>query len=110
VPGANMLLVFLMNPNGPENTAEPLLYFGFEDELDRGTASAVDWFNNLLGPEDVSLVENVQRGLHSMGYTRGRLMVDRAQQAAWSEHFLHHFNRLNIEAVTGGGSKPSRSR
>lgn len=100
IPGANMLLVFLMNPDGPEATAEPLLYFGLESELDRGTASAVDWFNNMLGPEDVDLVESVQRGLHSRGYTRGRLMVDPGQQEAWSEHFLHHFNRLNIQALT----------
>jgi carnitine monooxygenase subunit len=99
IPGASMLLVFLMNPNGPEATAEPLLYFGLEDELDRGTASAVDWFNNILGPEDVELVESVQRGLHSWGYRHGRLMVDPNQKEVWSEHFLHHFNSLNIAAL-----------
>jgi phenylpropionate dioxygenase-like ring-hydroxylating dioxygenase large terminal subunit len=99
VPGANMLLVFQMNPNGPEGTTEPLLYFGLDSKLDRGTVSAVDWFNNMLGPEDVSLVESVQRGLHSKGYRRGRLMVDPEQKEAWSEHFLHHFNSLNTEAL-----------
>jgi choline monooxygenase len=101
IPGASMLLVFLMNPAGPEDTAEPLLYFGLEDQLDAGTAAAVDWFNNILGPEDVEIVESVQRGLHSLGYRRGRLMADPALKAAWSEHFLHHFNRLNIEAIEG---------
>jgi phenylpropionate dioxygenase-like ring-hydroxylating dioxygenase large terminal subunit len=99
IPGASMLLVFLMNPNGPEATAEPLLYFGLDGQLDEGTASAVDWFNDILGPEDVEIVESVQRGLHSMGYSHGRLMVDQEQNEVWSEHFLHHFNRLNIEAV-----------
>lgn len=99
IPGASMLLVFLMNPTGPETTAEPLLYFGLDGAMDEGTASAVDWFNEVLGPEDVELVESVQRGLHSLGYSRGRLMADPAQQEAWSEHFLHHFNRLNIAAV-----------
>ena len=100
VPGASMLLVFLMNPNGPEATSELLLYFGLDGEMDKGTASAVDWFNNILGPEDVELVESVQRGLHSMGYKRGRLMVDPAMKEAWSEHFLHHFNDMNVKAVT----------
>jgi choline monooxygenase len=103
LPGASMLLVFLMVPNGPENTAEPLLYFGLGDELDAGTASAVAWFNNILGPEDVEIVESVQRGLHSLGYQRGRLMADAACQEVWSEHFLHHFNRINIEALEAGG-------
>jgi carnitine monooxygenase subunit len=101
VPGASMLLVFLMNPAGAEETLEPLLYFGLEGEMDKGTASAVDWFNNILGPEDVNLVESVQRGLHSLGYRRGRLMVDPEQKEAWSEHFLHHFNMLNVEAIRG---------
>ena len=101
VPGASMLLVFLMHPAGAEATSEPLLYFGLDAEMDEGTASAVDWFNNILGPEDVELVESVQRGLHSMGYRRGRLMVDPQQKEAWSEHFLHHFNQMNIRAVTG---------
>ena len=103
IPGASMLLVFQMNPNGPEGTTEPLLYFGLDSKLDRGTASAVDWFNNILGPEDVDLVESVQRGLHSKGYRRGRLMVDAEQKEAWSEHFLHHFNSLNIEALEQSG-------
>lgn len=101
LPGASMLLVFLMIPDGPEATAEPLLYFGLGENLDAGTASAVDWFNNILGPEDVEIVESVQRGLHSLGYMRGRLMADPNCKEAWSEHFLHHFNRLNIEALEG---------
>lgn len=103
LPGASMLLVFLMIPDGPESTAEPLLYFGLGDALDQGTASAVEWFNTILGPEDVEIVESVQRGLHSLGYQRGRLMADRDCNEAWSEHFLHHFNRMNIDALEGRG-------
>jgi len=102
LPGASMLLVFLMIPDGPEATAEPLLYFGLGTELDAGTASAVEWFNNILGPEDVEIVESVQRGLHSLGYQRGRLMADPACAEVWSEHFLHHFNSLNIAAIEAG--------
>ena len=76
---------------------------GLDGQLDCGTETAVDWFNNILGPEDVEIVESVQRGLHSMGYKRGRLMVDPGQKEVWSEHFLHHFNTLNVKAVTRGG-------
>ena len=101
LPGANVLLVFGMNPTGPETTWEPLLYYTLDGKLDAATQSAVDWFNDILGPEDVEICESVQRGLHSMGYRAGRLMVDPDCTARWSEHFLHHFNRLNLAAIGG---------
>ncbi len=40
-------------------------------------------------PEDVEVCEGVQRGLHSRGYQRGRLMVD-AAFTELSEHGTHH--------------------
>jgi phenylpropionate dioxygenase-like ring-hydroxylating dioxygenase large terminal subunit len=100
LPGADVLLVFLMNPAGPERTSEPLLYYTLDGKLDPVTKSAVDWFNDVLGPEDVELVENVQRGLHSLAYKNGRLMSDPEGTSVWGEHILHHFNRLVIEAIT----------
>jgi len=102
LPGADVVLVFLMTPTGPETTFEPLFYFTPDGSLDRGTNAAVDWFNIVLGPEDVEICESVQRGLHSLGYRAGRLMVDPACRAIWSEHFLHHFNSLNIGALEKG--------
>jgi choline monooxygenase len=99
LPGADILLLFLMNPTGPEETAEPLLYFTRDGAVDSVSKSAVDWFNEILGPEDVELCESVQRGLHSLGYQSGRLMVDRSGSDLWSERTLHHFNTLNLEAI-----------
>lgn len=99
LPGADILLVFLMNPTGPEETSEPLLYFTKDGSVDSVSQSAVDWFNNSLGPEDVELCESVQRGLHSLGYQSGRLMVDRSGSDLWSERILHHFNTLNLESI-----------
>ena len=40
-------------------------------------------------PEDVAVCEGLQRGLHSHGFERGRLMVDR-QRTELSEHGSHH--------------------
>ncbi len=99
LPGADVLLVFLMNPVGPEETWEPLLYFTKDGSVDPVSKSAVDWFNETLGPEDVELCESVQRGLHSLGYESGRLMVDASGNELWSERILHHFNTLNLEAI-----------
>lgn len=99
LPRVNLLIVFLMNPDGPERTSEPLHYFAPGGRIDHDAQAAMDWFNDKLAPEDVLLVENVQKGLHSLSYRNGRLMVDAAAAEAWSEHFLHHFNQLNFAAI-----------
>jgi hypothetical protein len=51
------------------------------------------YFSDVLGPEDVALVENVQKGLHSMSYNRGRFFVDPAR-SYYSEHAVHHLHGL----------------
>ena len=60
-------------------------------------------FRDLVQPQDIPPMEAQQRGVHSRGYTQGRLMVD--QERTWrSEHGVHHFNRLCWEAVNGGAN------
>ena len=59
----------------------------------------MNYFNDVLGPEDVTLVENVQKGLHSLGYHQGRIMVDAAQSGI-SEHPIHHFHSMVREAIS----------
>lgn len=100
-PGANMLFVFLIAPAGVERVAERIIYYSLDGTADRGAQGCIDWINDDLGVEDVELVESVQRGLNSSGYRPGRLMVDADQTAVWSEHYVHHFNRLTVDAVTG---------
>ena len=53
-----------------------------------------------LNLEDVELVEAVHRGMKSKGYKPGRLMVDELAEAGWGEQFIHHFNQLNLAALT----------
>lgn len=99
LPGADILLVFLMNPTAAGVTSEPLLYFTRDGSIDPISKTAVDWFNDVLGPEDVELCESVQRGLHSIGYESGRLMVDPEGGHLWSEGILHHFNSLVLQSI-----------
>jgi len=63
---------------------------------------ALDYFRDVLGPEDVDLVEDVQRGLHSQGYHQGRFMVD-ASRSEISEHAVHHFQNLVARALGANG-------
>lgn len=99
-PGTNMLFVFNMRPNGPDRTAEEIIYFTLDGSMSAPTATAEKYISDSLNPEDIDLCEAVHRGLQSKGYTPGRLMVDPECEASWGEHFIHHFNTLNISALT----------
>ena len=52
----------------------------------------------MLQPEDIGLVESVQRGLNSRGYDQGRLIVDKDRSDV-SEHAVHHFQSLVQDAL-----------
>jgi len=98
-PGTNMLFVFNMRPDGPDRCAEEILYFTLDGSMSEPTKTAESYVSDQLNPEDIALVEAVQRGVRSRGYRPGRLMVDENQRAGWGEQFVHHFNMLNIAAL-----------
>lgn len=56
------------------------------------------WLDNDTNAEDVALCEAVQRGLGSLGYDRGRFIVNRGRTET-SEHSVHHFHRLVADAL-----------
>lgn len=99
-PGTNMMFVFNMRPNGPESTSEEIIYFTLDGSFSEPTETAEEYVSDNLNPEDIQLVEAVHRGLKSKGYQPGRLMVDPEMKAAWGEQFIHHFNTLNLAALT----------
>jgi choline monooxygenase len=66
-----------------------------EQELD-----AIRYLDEVLQPEDIGLVESVQRGLNSRGYDQGRFIVDR-ERSERSEHAVHHFHGLVHQALKG---------
>ncbi|MGH8337989.1 MAG: SRPBCC family protein, partial [Gammaproteobacteria bacterium] len=62
--------------------------------------AAMEYIKQVLQPEDIGLVESVQRGLHSKGYTQGRFVVN-SQRDSFSEHGVHHFQSLWLNAMRG---------
>lgn len=98
-PGTNLLFVFNIRPNGPDRCAEEITFFALDPEISEASAMAEAYVSQQLNHEDVALVEGVQRGIRSRGYRPGRLMVDPEQSEGWSEHFVHHFNQLNLAAL-----------
>lgn len=59
---------------------------------------AVIDFVNVVREEDIPLCETVQRGLHSMGYTQGRLIAN-VDRGYFSEHAVHDFQRKVLAAL-----------
>jgi carnitine monooxygenase subunit len=98
-PYTDMIGTFIMIPMGPEKS---LLRFGYYAPRGRPvpavTKAAIEWMNNELGPEDITLNVTNQRGLHSMGFGSGRYLIDPARPNQ-SEHLVHHFHKLCYQAV-----------
>ncbi len=51
----------------------------------------------MLQAEDIDLVERVQRGMRSPAFTQGRIVHD-PNGSGLSEHAVHHFHGLVLEA------------
>ncbi|MGI9316471.1 MAG: aromatic ring-hydroxylating oxygenase subunit alpha [bacterium] len=99
-PGSDAMAIFVFDPVAPEITRQRFAIYTPDGTLDQTSQAIADYFSEVLGPEDVSLVENVQKGLHSMSYERGRFMVD-SKRSYFSEHAVHHFHSLVLQHMRG---------
>ncbi len=97
-PGPANITVLHIQPTGPETTLEHFDFFFVDSTPSEAERQAIDYVDKVLQPEDIGLVESVQRGLHSHGYTQGRLMVDK-DLSHNSEHGLHHFHALVLKSL-----------
>lgn len=87
-------------PTGVETCRQRIDYFFLNDPLEKGDLELMDYFTNVLQPQDFDSLERQQLGVHCRGYQQGRLMVD--QERSWrSEHGTHHFDKLLWEALNG---------
>lgn len=97
-PGAANITVLHIMPTGPETTREHFDFFFADTVPSAAEMQAIRYIDEVLQPEDIGLVESVQRGLHSRGYTQGRFMVDK-ERSFNSEHGLHHFHSLVLSSL-----------
>ncbi|MGJ7911557.1 aromatic ring-hydroxylating oxygenase subunit alpha [Neobacillus sp. LXY-1] len=98
MPGEPGLIVMSVWPISPEFTIEYLdFYYLSKEPSEEGWANIV-YQDKVLTPEDIALVESVQRGLHSKGYVDGRYVIDK-KGSFISEHAVHHFHGLVLKAL-----------
>ena len=100
-PGDSNFQIFHVMPTGPETCHETLINFGRSNPPEAPELAVYDFFRDELNPEDISVVESVQRGIRSRGFRGGRLMVD-AEKSWRSEASVHHFDSLVWRALEGG--------
>jgi len=98
-PGRRNLSFMHIMPAGPELTYEHWDYFLDETTPNEEEVAAMAYVKDILQPEDIGLVESVQRGLHSQVYTQGRLVIDK-DLTSNSEHGIHHFQSMYYRAMT----------
>jgi choline monooxygenase len=99
-PGSANLVIFQVNPTGPETTRERFDFLFPSTELGKEQEDFISFIRDTLVPEDVGLCENVQKGLHSRGYRQGRFVVDRSH-CEFSEHHVHFFQSFVRQALLG---------
>ena len=90
-PGRGNFMVWRFYPDGPHHTREVFDFFFETAEPKEGEKEAIRYIDDVLQPEDIALVESVQRGMMTPAFTQGRYLVD-PEGSGMSEHAVHHFH------------------
>jgi carnitine monooxygenase subunit len=102
-PGAPNVNIFHHLPVGPEQTRHQFEFYMQSPTPTPEQEDAIRYIDQVLQVEDIALVESVQRGLKSRGYDQGRFVVD-AGRTDLSEHAVHHFHGLVVQAMARAGT------
>ena len=96
-PGRGNFMVWRFDPVGPEETFETFDFFFESAPPTDAELEAIKFIDDVLQPEDIGLVESVQKGMRTPAFKQGRYVVD-AAGSGMSEHAVHHFHGLILQA------------
>ena len=96
-PGRGNFMVWRFIPVSPEETYEEFDFFFQSASPTEGEMEAIRFIDTVLQPEDIGLVESVQRGMRTPAFQQGRYMID-PEGSGMSEHAVHHFHGLVLDA------------
>lgn len=101
VPGDAAMTVIYEFPESAGVTVQHYEILFLNQDLSEEQRRFVSWARDDFRPEDLRLVESVQRGLQSRGYRgQGRIMTD-SQRSGISEHGIAHFHQMVAAAYRG---------
>ena len=102
LPGSEHFIILRLTPGGPAKCHERADIYAPAGDQPKNLAIVKRLFAEMFNREDVAIVENVQRGLASMGFDQGRYVAD--HNTAWySESGLHSFHLLLLKELARGG-------
>ena len=102
-PGRGNFMIWRFFPTGPETTYEEFDFYFETDTPNDDEMEAIKFIDDVLQPEDIGLVESVQRGMQTPAFNQGRFLVD-PDESGMSEHAVHHFHSLVLDAYRGACS------
>ena len=100
-PGRSSIIVLNIIPIGPNRTLETYDFFLETPNPNEMELDSIRYLDEVLQVEDISLVENVQKGMNTPAFTQGRIVND-PNGSGKSEHAVHHFHGLVLGAYEKG--------
>lgn len=96
-PGRGNFIVLNIIPISERRTLETYDFFLETAEPNEAERESIRYLDEVLQVEDIGLVESVQRGMETPAFTQGRIVNDPGGSGL-SEHALHHFHGLVLDA------------
>ena len=103
-PGRSSMIVMNIIPVSADRTLETYDFYLETEEPDAMELEAIRYIDEVLQVEDIALVESVQRGMESPAFSQGRIVHD-PNGSGKSEHAVHHFHGLILDAYKGDAYK-----
>ena len=96
-PGRSSIIILNIIPDGPEKTRETYDFFLETKKPNKMEKDTIKYLDEVLQVEDINLVESVQKGMNTPAFEYGRIVND-PDGSGKSEHAVHHFHKLIINA------------
>ncbi|MFT5197172.1 MAG: phenylpropionate dioxygenase-like ring-hydroxylating dioxygenase large terminal subunit [Cellvibrionaceae bacterium] len=92
-----------IEPNGPDKAIRTTIALRppewSDEDAPRRARLRSEWSVSTVGPEDQALCENVQRGMHQLGYQQG-WYITTPDEHNISEHAIRYFHDLYLDMVS----------
>jgi phenylpropionate dioxygenase-like ring-hydroxylating dioxygenase large terminal subunit len=98
-PGRSSMIVMNIIPLSHNRTFETYDFYLETPDADPMEKEAIRYIDEVLQAEDIALVESVQRGMNTLAFSQGRIVND-PDGSGKSEHAVHHFHGLVLEAYS----------
>jgi len=96
-PGRSSMIVLNIIPVDVDRTLETYDFYLETPEANEMELDAIRYLDEVLQVEDIGLVESVQKGMNTPAFQQGRIVHD-PDGSGKSEHALHHFHGLVLDA------------